>query len=423
MNALVTRNLGKKYEIYRRPLNRLLEWATLGKKRLHHDFWALRGINLEVKSGQTLGIIGANGAGKSTLLKLLTGTSFPSEGSIEVNGRVAGLLELGAGFHPEFSGRDNAIMSCSLLGMTRGEINKRIDAIREFAEIGDFFDQPIKTYSSGMYVRLGFSVATCLDPDILVVDEALTVGDEYFVQKCVSKFNEFCQSGKTVIIVTHLMRNVRRLCDRVILLEQGNLVADGNPDEVADLYLDSAARRAKARQPSTGANAQSSEGETKAGGEIRFFDPKILDKDGQQCDSFSPGQPVEFKVLYAVEKPITKGLFGILIYHEDGTLLIQHCPDLEQGVEQRWDKLSDLFRLAKQKSPGDCGELSCRMNSMPLLAGTYFITFWICDVLQPTMPVLGYSQRKYFTVMKDRWELEGQFYCQADWKETPTRPA
>jgi len=423
MNALITRNLGKKYEIYRRPMNRLLEWATLGKRRLHEDFWALRGINLEVAKGQTLGIIGLNGAGKSTLLKLLCGVSSPSEGSIEVSGRVTGLLELGAGFHPEFTGRENAIMSCSLLGMSRSEIRKKIDEVAEFAAIGEFFDQPVRTYSSGMYMRLGFAAASSLDPSLLVVDEALAVGDEYFMQKCVKRFDDFRQQGKTIILVTHLMRNVRRLCDRAVLLEQGRLVADGNPDEVADLYLESLARHATIRQPSMGANAQSVEGEARAGGEIRFFDPKILDKDGRERDLFSPGQPVEFKVAYAVDKPIKKGLFGILIYREDGTLLIQHCPDLEQGVEQHWDKLKDLVRLAKQKSPGDCGEVSCRINSLPLLGGTYFITFWICEVSQPLMPVLGYSQKKYFTVMKDRWSLEGQYYCQADWKETPIGPA
>jgi ABC-type polysaccharide/polyol phosphate transport system ATPase subunit len=421
MRALITRNLGKKYEIYRRPLDRLVEFVSFGKKRLHEDFWALRGIDLEVAKGQTLGILGPNGAGKSTLLKLLAGTSFPSEGAIELNGRVTGLLELGAGFHPEFTGRENAIMSCSLLGMTRGEINKRIDEMREFAEIGDFFEQPVKTYSSGMYMRLGFAVASCLDPDILVVDEALSVGDEYFVKKCIERFSEFRANQKTIILVTHLIRNVRLICDRAFLLDHGHLIADGDPDKVSDMYLDLVASLTRRREGLAHPGAETAVDDVAKGGEIRMFDVKMVDRNGQKRDVFHSGEPVEFRASYEVNSAVKRGLFGIHIYRENGTLVLEHCPDIEKLIDPSWDKLKDFIPLRQPKAKGDRGEISCRFASLPFLGGTYYFNLWAVDVADVHIHTLGATPKAYFTVVECRSEVLGQFYVPGQWEDKPLR--
>jgi ABC-type polysaccharide/polyol phosphate transport system ATPase subunit len=237
MLAIKAIDIGKKYEIYNKPSHRLKEFLFLGKRRFHQDFWALRNIYLEVEAGSTVGVIGNNGAGKSTLLKLLTGTTKSTCGELIINGRVSALLELGAGFHPEFSGRDNIYMNCTILGMTKEEIDSKFESIVNFSELGDFIYHPLKIYSSGMYMRLGFSVAISVDPDILIIDEALSVGDEYFRGKCLNKINDFKKYGKTILFVSHDIEMVKNLCDFVILLEKGEIIAQGSADEVADIYL------------------------------------------------------------------------------------------------------------------------------------------------------------------------------------------
>lgn len=235
--AIRVHGLSKCYEIYAQPRHRLLQMLFRGRKQFFHEFWALRDVSFEIKRGETVGIIGRNGSGKSTLLQLLCGTLAPTTGNVQVYGRIAALLELGAGFNPEFTGRENVFLSASLYGLNRGQIEERFEKIAEFADIGEFIDQPVKTYSSGMFVRLAFAVVVHVDPDILIIDEALAVGDSAFVHKCFATINKLVKNGVTLIFVTHDMTAVRSLCKRALWIDRSRLAAVGSPGEIADKYL------------------------------------------------------------------------------------------------------------------------------------------------------------------------------------------
>ncbi len=234
MGRLTITNVSKGFKRYPRRRGRLLEW--LGWPKQHSMHWALRSLSLSVEPGESVGLIGANGSGKSTLLKMIAGVTTPSSGQIEKQGRIAALLELGLGFHPEFSGRENVLIVGQLAGMTDAEIKACMPRIESFAGIGDAIDQPVRTYSSGMQVRLAFSVATAVRPDVLIVDEALAVGDMLFQQKCFDRIREFKAAGTTLFFVSHAMATVYALCDRVVLLDRGDLVFDGPPRQGIDLY-------------------------------------------------------------------------------------------------------------------------------------------------------------------------------------------
>jgi lipopolysaccharide transport system ATP-binding protein len=236
MGHIVARGVGKAYKRYASRFGRLLEWLDPDERQFHEKRWVLRDVSFEVRPGESVGIIGHNGAGKSTLLKIITGTTRPTIGSVETGGRVAALLELGMGFHPEFTGRQNAWMSAQLLGLGTSEIEACMPAIIEFAEIGDYVDQPIRTYSSGMQVRLAFAVATAVRPEILIVDEALSVGDAYFQAKCIDRIRMFREQGTTLLFVSHSPAAIKSLCGRALLFDHGLLVRDGPPDEVLDYY-------------------------------------------------------------------------------------------------------------------------------------------------------------------------------------------
>ena len=234
--AIQARNLGKCYQIYEQPLDRLKQSFWRSKRRFYQEFWALRDVSFEIRKGETVGIIGSNGSGKSTLLQLLCGTLSPTEGEVTLNGRVAALLELGAGFNLEFTGRENVYMNAAIMGLSTAEIDLRYDEIAAFADIGSFIEQPVKTYSSGMYVRLAFATAINVSPDILVVDEALAVGDIRFQQKCMARIKKFCQTG-TVIFVSHDTAAVIELCSRIFWIESGKIRLDGMPKFVVEKYL------------------------------------------------------------------------------------------------------------------------------------------------------------------------------------------
>lgn len=234
--AIKVENLSKCYQIYDKPRDRLLQMLARGRKQYFREFWALKDVSFEIKRGETVGIIGRNGSGKSTLLQLICGTLNPSSGSIEVNGRVAALLELGAGFNPEFTGRENVYLSASLYGLSREQVDGRFQRIADFADIGEHLDQPVKTYSSGMFVRLAFAVIAHVDADILVVDEALSVGDAYFVQKCMRYLREFMNNG-TLLFCSHDTGAVVNLCQHAVLLNRGQVVLAGKPKDAIERYL------------------------------------------------------------------------------------------------------------------------------------------------------------------------------------------
>jgi len=236
MPAIQVAHLSKRYRIYDGPRDKLLEMLGFGKGSLHRDFWALEDVSFELESGQTLGIIGQNGSGKSTLLQILAGIMRQTRGDCFVNGKISALLELGSGFNPEFTGRENVFMNGAILGLGTREMQERFDAIARFAEIGDFMEQPVKTYSSGMFMRLAFAVAVNVDPDILLVDEALAVGDLIFQHRCMHRMNKLREAGKTIILVTHDLGAVTKFCDRALLLDAGRLLEDGKPDLVVQKY-------------------------------------------------------------------------------------------------------------------------------------------------------------------------------------------
>jgi lipopolysaccharide transport system ATP-binding protein len=242
MTAISLRDVSKAYRIYARPTDRLKEVLLRGRT-YHQDFWALREISLEVPTGTTFGIIGQNGSGKSTLLQIMAGIVRPSSGAVQVNGRVAALLELGAGFNSEFTGRENVFINGSILGFSRQEMERRFEAIARFAEIGPFIEQPVKTYSSGMVLRLAFAVAANVDPDILLIDEHLSVGDTMFQRRCFQRMEEFQKRGKTIVLVSHDIGLARNFCQRVILLDRGRVVQGGNPLTVANIYEELVCRR------------------------------------------------------------------------------------------------------------------------------------------------------------------------------------
>jgi len=234
--AIRIKDLGKCYQIYNSPRDRLLQMLVRGRKQLYREFWALQDISLELKQGECLGIVGRNGAGKSTLLQLLCGTLTPTIGEITVKGRVAALLELGAGFNPEFTGRENVLLSAAVMGLSREEIEANYEEIVDFSGIRDFIDQPVKTYSSGMYVRLAFAVATSINPDVLVIDEALSVGDGDFSRKSFERIMAMRDEGKTILFCSHAVYQIEALCSQAIWIERGKIEAAGRPDDVVTAY-------------------------------------------------------------------------------------------------------------------------------------------------------------------------------------------
>lgn len=261
--ALTLHDVAKYYEIYQKPRHRLWQMLWRGRRSFCRQFWALADITLEVRKGECLGIVGRNGAGKSTLLQLIAGTLTPSRGQIQVNGRLAALLELGSGFNPDFSGRDNIYLNASILGLTKAETDAAYPKILEFADIGDFIDLPVKTYSSGMALRLAFAVMANIDADILVIDEALAVGDAFFTQKCLRFLREFMQKH-TVIFVSHDMNAITSLCSRAVLLDSGRISFTGSAREVAQKYLEEMyADQQDDMQP----------------GKVEFHAPKLREKD------------------------------------------------------------------------------------------------------------------------------------------------
>lgn len=236
MYSIRVKDVTKVYELYEKPIDRLKESMSIRKKVYHKNFFALDKVSFDVEKGQTVGIIGTNGSGKSTILKIITGVLTPTQGSVEVNGKISALLELGAGFNNDYTGIENVYMNGTMMGFSKEEMDKKLPEILEFADIGDFVYQPVKTYSSGMFVRLAFALAINVEPEILIVDEALSVGDVFFQAKCFRKIEEIRNKGTTVLMVTHDMGSVIKYCDKVVLLNRGHYVAQGEAGEMVDLY-------------------------------------------------------------------------------------------------------------------------------------------------------------------------------------------
>jgi len=332
--------LGKRYRIYKSPYLRLLEWGALGRARLHADFWALRNVSFELHSGDKLGVMGMNGAGKSTLLALVAGILHPDEGTVETTGRVAALLELAAGFHRDFTGRENIFLAGQLRGLTRRQMNAYLDDIIEFAEIGDFIEQPVRTYSSGMLMRLAFSVATTVTPDVLIVDEVISVGDAFFQHKCNQRMRELTAGGTALIFVSHSTDQIRAICNRGLVLDRGRPIYLGSSERAADTYLKhirerEAARAAEAARASlAGLAAAAAERRRRQGFPpshafsygvadlAEIVSVEVLNSRGEAADSFAVNEDVTLRMEAYVKAPVQNLGASFLVRDRAGVDLI-----------------------------------------------------------------------------------------------------
>ncbi|TFW30249.1 ABC transporter ATP-binding protein [Massilia arenosa] len=311
MGSVRVQGLGKAYKQYPTRWARLAEWLVPGKVPRHSLKWIVRDIDLSLAPGEAVGIIGVNGAGKSTLLKLITGTTQPTEGHVEVHGRLAALLELGMGFHPDFTGRQNVFMAGQLIGMSVEELRAAMPDIEAFAEIGDYIDQPVRVYSSGMQVRLAFAVATARRPDVLIVDEALSVGDAYFQHKSFERVRQFRSQGTTLMIVSHDRAAMMAICDRVVLLNNGRVEVQGPPEQVMDYYNALIAEREGSSIVQSEANGRI---QTSSGtGEATVSKVWLENAQGEPVEAVNVGEPVTLCVRAQVLKPVARLVLGYMI--------------------------------------------------------------------------------------------------------------
>ncbi len=312
MGKITVTNLGKAYKQYPTRWGRLAEWVLPGNKPRHNLKWVLQDINFIVNPGEAVGIIGINGAGKSTLLKMITGTTQPTTGSVTITGRVAAMLELGMGFHPDFTGRQNAYMAGQLLGMSVEEITSLMPEIEAFAEIGDYIDQPVRVYSSGMQMRVAFSVATARRPDVLIVDEALSVGDAYFQHKSFDRIREFRKQGTTLLIVSHDKGAIQTICDRAILLDAGRLAYQGEPEAVMDYYNAMIAQKENSKVEQT--TLETGKVQTTSGtGEAEIESAVILNSEGKPIEVVNVGEEITFKITAHANVNLPELVLGYLI--------------------------------------------------------------------------------------------------------------
>lgn len=380
MDAVKIRNVSKKFRIYHEK-NLNLKYAVLnfltGKKSSYYDeFWALKSINLDIKKGETIGIIGENGSGKSTLLKLIARILFPDEGYISTKGKIAALIEIGAGFHSELSGKENIYINGSILGFTKKEIDASLEEIIDFSGLERFIDNPIKTYSSGMYVRLGFSIAIHVNPDILLIDEILAVGDENFQKKCLQKINGFKNEGKTIVIVSHDLGTIENICDRVFLLDNGMIFSEGSPVDVISEYhkilyeKEEKGLRLEEKELTQEKAAPPEEmppvSETNRWGskEAEISSVEFFNDQDTKSDVFKTGDFMKVRIHYTAHKRIKKPVFGIAFYREDGIHI--------NGPNTKTSNYNIDFIEGK-------GFIEYIIDSVPLLPGTYFFTAAIYD--------------------------------------------
>ncbi|HKR62585.1 MAG TPA: ABC transporter ATP-binding protein [Thermoanaerobaculia bacterium] len=373
--------VSKHYDVYRRPADRLIQVLT-GRPQ-HVVFRALENVTFEVEKGETIGIIGQNGAGKSTLLKLLCGVTRPSSGLLEADGTIASILELGTGFHPEFSGRDNAALNAAILGLSHAEARERLPAILEFSELGSFVDRPVKTYSSGMYMRLAFSVAVNVDPDILVIDEALAVGDGHFQKKCIDKIREFHEQGKTILFCSHGLYYISSICRRALWLDQGRVMRYGPAVDVVHEYETFLLERDREHPASEGTAPATRT-------PVRIREIVVCDRNGRPRERFARGEEVRVRMRIEADDP-RQPVHVIVGIHRS-------ADDLQCfGVGTHADGLPPLAGKTEY-------EVTARLMDVPLLRGEYSIIAFAGD--ENAITVFDrYDLRPAFTMTGDRFEI------------------
>ncbi|MGC2423993.1 MAG: ABC transporter ATP-binding protein [Nitrospirota bacterium] len=407
-NAISISGVSKLYNIYDSPRDRLKELLPFTRKKYCKDFWALDGVSFDVAHGETLGFIGRNGSGKSTLLQIICGILKPTSGTAATEGRISALLELGTGFNQEFTGRENVYLNGALMGFTKEEMDARYDDIAGFADIGDFINQPVKMYSSGMYVRLAFACAVNVDPDILIVDEALSVGDVFFQQKCFRKMAEFKERGKTMLFVSHDLEAVRKNCDRAIFLDKGKLIKIGESRDVINNYLetvllgdkapakagvaDGAAPAAKSKTPPPADDrCKFKRGYNK--NEFRYgnykaaiIDFSILDKDGGEVTAVSSGEVICFRFEVAFKDHVEFPIYGFIVKTKDG-LTVYGLNTWHGGVP------------VSPKAPGESVTVEFSLG-MDVGAGDYFLSAGVAELAgEDVNPVDRRYDLAYLNVM------------------------
>jgi ABC-2 type transport system ATP-binding protein len=412
--SIVVDDVSKRFRLYHEKYTSLKERAIHFGRVPFEEFWALRDINLEIAEGETVGLLGHNGSGKSTLLKCMAGILQPTTGEIAVTGRLAALLELGAGFHPELTGRENVFLNAALLGMPKREIAKRFDEIVAFAELEQFIDNQVKYYSSGMYVRLGFAVAVNMDPEILLVDEVLAVGDEAFQRKCLEKVRRFQKEGRTIVFVTHAADLVRQICDRAAVLDHGQMVALGTAGEAVRSFrehLMQGERYEEAEQipvddeaPADG-TADGAEATTRPieiveptqegrrNLKVRITDVRMDYPDADKHPYLLPGQPLAIRIAYVATERVEDVVFGMAIHDIEGDLVFGSNTDF-LDVD-----LGSLY------GPG---VVTFETDHVPLLDGTYFVTIGIHSHDESTVYDWR-EQRHQFEVMNP-WRTSGRVH-------------
>ena len=416
MDAVIVENGSKNYRIYAKPADRLKELIFRGRK-FHQDFWALRNVSFRVPKGSTFGVVGENGSGKSTLLQMIAGTLQPTEGNITLNGRVAALLELGAGFNPEFTGKENVVLNAAIMGLTEAQTLRRLPEIERFAEIGNFIDQAVKTYSTGMYVRLAFAVAIHVDPEVLLVDEALSVGDVYFQQRCMRRIRQMKQDGKTILFVSHDVTAVKNLCDAAVWLEHGELKAIGEPDAVVGKYLaamtlrrDPYANDGTRSSTTTAANGDGLVVRTLPNVDHRWGNRcaevigiQILDTRGNSCEAVEHGEPIVVRVSAAFHEDVDRPIVGIIMRNRLGEDICGINTSAE-GVE-----------MPPARS-GQCFTVDFNLKLPLLVPGSYHFTaavaqgthedFVMCDQVENAIHLMVRKKTIVFGYMKFDSQVE-----------------
>lgn len=397
-NAIEVRNIHKNFKIFFDKGQTLKEKILFRNRRRYEVRKVLDGISFDVKKGEAIGLIGENGSGKSTTLKLLTRIMYPDEGTIEMSGRVSSLIELGAGFHPDMTGRENIYINASIFGLTKKEIDNRLDDIIAFSELEAFIDNPVRTYSSGMYMRLAFSVAINVDADILLIDEILGVGDQAFQQKCFDKLQEIKAGGTTIVIVSHALGQIEKICERCIWIHNGKIHAQGPPREVDPMYLEymgnrregaadkEALRREKKQREQKSDESIEDKYENRIGsGQVRISSAMFLDKDGLEKVAYRTGDAFRIKISYEVFQAMEDVTLGFEIFRVDGLLCY--------GSSTRTDLNRNIDLLEN-------GEMEIYIDRLNILSGEYLIDLFIDTSLGA--PVDRWSKAKVFSMFSEK---------------------
>lgn len=399
--SIEIQDVSKVYKIFNKPQDRLKQFLSRDLKKYYQEFWALKNLGFKVARGKTVGIIGKNGSGKSTLLQIITGTLQPSEGDVKVEGRISALLELGSGFNPEYTGRENVYMNGSIMGLSEKEIKSKMSQIEDFAEIGEFIDQPVKLYSSGMFVRLAFACAIHVDPDILIVDEALAVGDMQFQLKCIEKMKKFKEDGKTILFVSHDTYSIKNFCDEVIWLKDGQVFKQGDVLAITNEYEEF--MKNKSAKPISISEREELEVEEQSdmpANEVLTIDRiKLLNDQKEETKEFSFKENILMEISYTIHQTLDNIVGGVAIIDQEDQYV---C-----GLNTKLDSFSLNGKKGKHK-------LLCKYIANPLLPGIFSVDVGFFE--SSGMARLDYkSKYVFFKVYSDTYVAEGITYLEHEW--------